>query len=344
MQPSEYKLSTKIKEYCAEIGRNSQLVQGPGGNISWKDGSTLYIKASGKWLANAKKEEIFVSVDLLDINRKISKNLFSDAPKVTGQSTLKPSIETMLHALMPHKIVLHLHAIEILAHLIRKNSLKDIERLVDSSIKWVFVDYFKPGDKLAEKICMQYQIRFDIDCIFLKNHGIVIGGESIERVDWILKKLISDLKNEMFVFKKNIKNKTLKDNFLFSGYSLIKDRKLNLLATNSILIRRLKESWSLYPDHIVFLGAKAFILERVEDLSIFNSHYSLPCFIFAIGIGVFESSATTKTQKEQLLCYYDVLTRQTISDELTSLSEFEISELLNWEAEKYRNNLSCVKS
>ena len=61
MQPSEYKISTKIKEYCAEIGRNSQLVQGPGGNISWKDGSTLYIKASGKWLANAKKEEIFAS-------------------------------------------------------------------------------------------------------------------------------------------------------------------------------------------------------------------------------------------------------------------------------------------
>jgi rhamnose utilization protein RhaD (predicted bifunctional aldolase and dehydrogenase) len=343
MQSPKYKLSTRIKEYCAEIADNPDLVQGPGGNISWKDNNTLYIKASGKWLADAKKEEIFVSVDLLDLNEKISSKLFAEKARVIDQSDLRPSIETMLHALLPHKIVLHLHAVEILALLIRKNPFKDIKKFVDPSIKWIFVEYYKPGDILAEKISMQYQKRVDIDCIFLKNHGVVIGGDSIERVDWILKKLILVLKSNLYVFEKDIKNNTLKHDFSIPGYSLSGDRKLNLLATNRTLIKRLKEDWALYPDHIVFLGAQACIIEKDEDLSIYNKDHPYPCFIFVLGVGVYESESISKAQQAQLNCYFNVVSRQKPSEKLTSLNEIEVTDLLNWDAEKYRQNFSSVK-
>ena len=46
-----------VREYCARIGANPLLVQGAGGNISWKEDHTLWIKASGTRLSNAKKEE-----------------------------------------------------------------------------------------------------------------------------------------------------------------------------------------------------------------------------------------------------------------------------------------------
>ena len=49
-----------IKAFCKKIGSNSLLVQGAGGNISWKEDDVLWIKASGMWLIDAVKENIFV--------------------------------------------------------------------------------------------------------------------------------------------------------------------------------------------------------------------------------------------------------------------------------------------
>ena len=58
-----------ISEYCERIGSNPLLVQGAGGNISWKEGDVLWIKASGMWLIDAIKENIFVSVSLKNIQQ-----------------------------------------------------------------------------------------------------------------------------------------------------------------------------------------------------------------------------------------------------------------------------------
>ena len=43
----------EVTDYCAHIGADPLLVQGAGGNVSWKEDGTLWIKASGKWLAGA---------------------------------------------------------------------------------------------------------------------------------------------------------------------------------------------------------------------------------------------------------------------------------------------------
>jgi rhamnose utilization protein RhaD (predicted bifunctional aldolase and dehydrogenase) len=46
-------LQASVINYCSTIGRDPLLVQGAGGNVSWKEGNTLWIKASGTWLADA---------------------------------------------------------------------------------------------------------------------------------------------------------------------------------------------------------------------------------------------------------------------------------------------------
>jgi len=46
------------------VGRDPQLVQGNNGNISLKLDGVLWIKASGKLLANAKQEDTFVPIEL----------------------------------------------------------------------------------------------------------------------------------------------------------------------------------------------------------------------------------------------------------------------------------------
>ena len=48
----------EIKELCALIGSDPLLVQGPGGNASLKERETIWIKASGSWLADAERKDI----------------------------------------------------------------------------------------------------------------------------------------------------------------------------------------------------------------------------------------------------------------------------------------------
>ena len=115
------------------------MVQGAGGNASWKVESTLWVKGSGTWLAEAAEKDIFIPVDLPHLQLAISNYDFSVIPKVKNESSFRPSIETLLHALMPHKIVIHLHAIEILAHLVRDNPEELFKRVFEHTPKKWFL-------------------------------------------------------------------------------------------------------------------------------------------------------------------------------------------------------------
>ena len=134
-----------VKAFCTLIGTDPLLVQGAGGNVSWKDDGILWIKASGTWLAEAESKDIFVPVNLIHLQSALSKQDFYVSPEMASSSDLRPSIETLLHALMPHRVVVHLHAVEILAHLVRTNARQKIQDLVGDAAKWILVDYFKPG-------------------------------------------------------------------------------------------------------------------------------------------------------------------------------------------------------
>ena len=59
-------------------------------------------------------------------------------------------------------------------------------------------------------------------------------------------------------------------------------------------------------------------------------------FIFIKNEGVYVIPDFSKAKSEQLICYYEILRRQPALSQLKSLSEAEILELLDWDAEKYR--------
>jgi len=329
-----------VKGYCTEISEDPLLVQGAGGNVSWKDGGVLWVKASGTWLANAENDDIFVPVDLMHLRTEIAEGKFTATPNIVGDTSLKPSIETMLHALMPQKIVVHLHAVEILAQLVRENPLIQIHKLVGDTVKWLFVDYIKPGADLAKNVSAQLAAHHDTDVVFLNRHGLVIGGESIDSIDIILKKLILQLKTKPRQFENNIPSEALRTDFLDISYILSSDSNVNKLATNTELISRIKNDWALYPDHIVFLGEKAIVVNGANDLLVEANSAARPNFLFVAGKGVYEHPLTTNAHRAQLRCYYEVLARQKKSEKLVSLSNFEVAELLNWESEKYRQNIN----
>ena len=109
----------EISTFCAKIGENRLLVQGAGGNASWKDFDTLWIKGSGTWLADAEKKDIFVPVNLSAIKNSICADKFDVKISSNQNYPYQPSIETVLHALMPQSIVLHLQISLIVGNILR---------------------------------------------------------------------------------------------------------------------------------------------------------------------------------------------------------------------------------
>lgn len=340
MIASDSSVEKQVKAFCAKIGDDPLLVQGAGGNVSWKDGSVLWVKASGMWLADAESKEIFVPVNLRPLQDALAKQDFSVSPEIASNSGLRPSIETLLHALMPHRVVVHLHAVEILAYLVRINARQKIQDLVGDAVNWIFVDYVKPGADLARAIAEELKSRPTAEVIFMASHGVVVGGANIDDITATMHTLNSKLQSKTSTFEPKISKATRKSDFLTRGYMPCSDREVNQLAIKEELIGRLRNEWALYPDHVVFLGAEATILERnFTILEIDDVLYNKPPFIFAVGEGVYESLSASPGQKSQLRCYYDVVSRLGGEEMLSAFSKLKVSELLSWDAEKHRIEL-----
>jgi rhamnose utilization protein RhaD (predicted bifunctional aldolase and dehydrogenase) len=332
-------IGKRVKAFCSQIGADPLLVQGAGGNVSWKDGDLLWVKASGAWLAQAELKEIFVSVNLPLLQTALKNQDFSVEPEVTGVSNLRPSIETLLHALMPQRVVVHLHAIEILAHLVQVNAKVKIKNLVGDAVKWIYVDYFKPGADLARSVSKQLAARSDADVVFMGNHGVVIGGDDVDDISSKLCTLIKILQTKFSQLPVETSPSAYKSEFLARRYVPCGDKEVSLIAKKDELINKLRHEWALYPDHVVFLGAEPAILEtnfRLSDME--EIARDAPPFIFACGNGVYQNLDATVAQTSQLRCYFDVIIRQSAFSKLTTLSDQQVSELLDWDAEKFRQS------
>lgn len=332
-----------IRQFCAELGQDPLLVQGAGGNVSWKDGDTLWIKGSGTWLANAKVTDIFVPVDLEKITISLSQGNFSVTPELITTSDLRSSIETILHALMPQKIVIHLHAINPLTYLVLQDAKNQIEE-ISKALHWksVFIEYFKPGAELAQAIDIAVKMQDGIRVLFLKNHGIVIGGDSILEVRSILEDMLkacpTTLSHELAKFPSKVTEVPVR---VKGVYRAFEDIEVQRLAQNPSLFSRLKSDWVLYPDHVVFLGVKAFTYNNWDNF--FSQHDGdqiFPELIFIKNDGVFIAPSFNLAKTAQLRCFYDVISRVSNEAALDPLNELEIAELLNWDAEKLRQKMS----
>ena len=334
----------EIEQMCVELGSNPLLVQGAGGNVSWKENDTLWIKASGTWLADAGHEDIFIPTNLVHIRKALSEDDFSIKPMVTSDSALRPSIETLLHALMPQRVVLHLHAIDILSHLIRDDCELNFKNILPKDMNYALVKYCKPGKDLAENVYQKIQSNEQINVVFLLNHGLVVGGESVLEVLQLLDNLLACLKTEIdseYFSRSFVEDGRATEKLNKHGYVPAEFSKFHALALNPSLSYLVENKWALFPDHVVFLGEKALIGDCDEvNTALMGIGSSRPAFIFCKGVGTFQHTSVTRAQVDQLHCFYDVIIRQRDISKINKLSEEDIGELLDWDAEKYRLSIA----
>lgn len=329
----------QVEAFCASAGANPLLVQGAGGNASWKDGDTLWVKASGTWLSDAQQQDIFVPVDLAALRVALDAGNYAVTPIVRGESTLRPSIETVLHALMPHQVVVHVHAIDVLAHLVQRDWQAAIAGRTRLQMRWVAAPYRKPGAELAAAVADALE-QGPADVVFLENHGVVIGGASVEQVDATL----TMLQEAMYLAPLPAGPGTAPDGTIAAGgavFTPLAAGPVHGLAQDPALFSHLGDAWALYPDHVVFLGAEAPAWNSAADFAeAVAGGAAIPEFAIIAGAGVYGQPGFGLAKQIQLQCYYDVLARVPAGAAVNTLSMQQIGELLNWESEKYRMRLA----
>src|SRR6266536_981296 len=178
----ELAVLNELRRMSARVGRNILLVQGAGGNSSVKHGDVLWVKASGTWLADAEDKDIFVPVSLSGARAALA-NGDERMPLAPGhaESSLRASIETSLHALMPHPVVLHVHSVNTIAWSVRSDAGDEFAARL-RGLAWRRLEYHHPGLPLAQAV-RQSLAQGPADVLILGNHGLVVGAATCEAAE-----------------------------------------------------------------------------------------------------------------------------------------------------------------
>ncbi len=175
------------------LGRDKSLVLHGGGNTSVKasaknafgeDEEILYVKGSG-WDLEKIEDGGFSPVRLAHLKRLASLPALSDPAMVnelvtnmTRASAPVPSVEAILHAILPYKYVDHTHADAVVTITNTVNGAARIREIYGDSV--VVIPYVMPGFDLARVCAEQFAQQAGPQTIgmVLLNHGIFSFGET----------------------------------------------------------------------------------------------------------------------------------------------------------------------
>jgi|SRR5579872_54565 len=330
-----------LRQLSARIGRNLSLVQAGGGNTSIKDGNTLWVKASGKWLVHAAEEDMFLPAPLDEILHGVDENREYKAEyKNSSGTVLRPSVETTMHAVLPHRVVIHVHSVTTIAWAVHPNAPEMLRPRLNG-LRWEWIPYIHPGLPLARRI--QESLASQPDVLILGNHGLVVGGQDCESAEGLL----AEVERRMYRVPRGAPEMDLAALAGIAGgagWHAAPDAEVHKLATDD-LSRQTAARGTMYPDHCVYLGPAAATLENGETISDALARYEArfqrkPIVLLAAGKGVLVSNAFTRSARELLICLARVTERLDASAPVHYLEDWQVAKLMNWDAEKYRIGLA----
>ncbi|NHF72330.1 class II aldolase/adducin family protein [Paracoccus xiamenensis] len=325
----------------ARIGGDVGLVQGAGGNTSLKDGATMWIKASGTWLADAATEPVMVPVDLAALRgRVLSGDLMeSEIAAMTlpgGPAGLRASVEAPFHALLPGRCVIHVHCVDTIAMAILADGQARLAQRLPG-VAWHWQPYVKPGVRLTMAMRAAGADRAAI--IVLGNHGLIVSADTPLEAE----ELIADMRHRLggdiapsqaaMPALPALEGTGYAPAQVPDGHDLALSQALCALAGNC----------AIAPDFVVFFGPSVPILQPGPDLPARLSALSaqplpLNAVVLVEGQGALIRTDAMRGTEALLAGYAQVLKRYLSNGggEIRYFSPAECAELLNWEAEKYR--------
>lgn len=330
-----------LRHMSARVGRNILLVQGAGGNSSIKDGDVLWVKASGTWLADAEAKDIFVPVSLGAARAALMQGDEKVPLAPNAGTTLRASIETSLHALMPHTVVLHVHSVNTIAWAVRSDAREELARRLEG-LAWRWLDYHHPGLPLAKAVNDTLADNA-VDVLVLGNHGLVVGAETCAAAE----ALVDEVERRLALAPRSAipaDEEALRSICAGTDYRPPKEPLSHSIGVDSYS-RAIATSGSLYPDHVVFLGPGLPVLQHGEDLRILAARGHAdglppPVALLVPGLGCVIRKDASGGAEAMLTCLGLVTCRLPLTAEVHYLTEENERALLNWDAERYRKQLT----
>jgi rhamnose utilization protein RhaD (predicted bifunctional aldolase and dehydrogenase) len=146
-----------------DVGRDPLLVQAGTGNTSLKLKGVLWIIASGKCLARAKLEKIPVPIDLRAARRYLERNQdIAAAYENRYHAELRPSIETARHAVLPHRVVVHVHSVNTIAWAVRQDAPAQLATRL-AGLDWQWIPFVPSGVPQRRKRLLAARQRQEFD-------------------------------------------------------------------------------------------------------------------------------------------------------------------------------------
>lgn len=193
-EAKEFKTDLDLRVYTSRLlGRDSSLVLHGGGNTSVKSSATnlfgetediLYVKGSGWDLATIEAEGFApVKMDMLLKMAELKELSDPDMVKyqrmaMTNPSAPNPSVEAILHAIIPFKYVDHTHTDAVVTITNTNGGEDKIKELYGDKV--LVIPYIMPGFVLAKLV---YDMTRDVDWsklegMVLLNHGLFTFADS----------------------------------------------------------------------------------------------------------------------------------------------------------------------
>ena len=282
------------------LGLEKKLVLHGGGNTSLKETqkdifnktiNVMHVKGSG-WDMSNLTEEGMPSVFLDPLIKTFKFKNMTDSNMVNflrnnllNSSSPNPSVETLLHAFLPHKYIDHTHSNAILSLVNLKNSNIILKNIFKN--KLAIVPYVMPGFNLA-KICSQiYKKDKNVEGLLLLNHGIftfastaedsynrmikyvTLAENYIKKCKLKYKKInIYNKKNNNNIdigklqnyFRKIYYNNT-KSKWVIKYNGSIEDVKFSNLKNLKIMFSK----GPVTPDHVIRIKSKPLIIESIKN-------------------------------------------------------------------------------
>ncbi len=173
------------------IGRDPMLVLRGGGNTSVKTSAAddlgaehdiIAVKGSGADMADMEPWGL-PAVKLDPLQKMRGLDALSDEAMVNVQrlnllnaAAPNPSVETLLHAFLPHKFVDHTHAAAVLSLVDQPDGQRLAREVYDGRMG--IVPYIAPGFALAKAAADVFDEKPDVEGLILHKHGIFTFGMS----------------------------------------------------------------------------------------------------------------------------------------------------------------------
>jgi len=359
------------------FGSDPSFVIAGGGNTSYKNEEMIWIKASGISLATI-DEKGFVSLSREKL-KGISKKKYSADPllresevkadlheAIVSPKELRPSVETSLHDLISYRYVVHTHPTKVNAVMCSNLAETSCRELFDD--KALFVPYTDPGYILfkvvAEAIRKFTESHgYEPKLIFLENHGVFVGANSTEEIEFIYAELMSTIDAKLrqqlpgtvrFDIKSVIIDRLAGLHPGYAGFSAIGFRSelTDWFLASEESFRKADKSFT--PDDIVYCKAHYLYIPAVqndaelfavtsEKIAAYFARFGyLPKVLAVQHLGVFGIEESLKSASNVLDVYENILKISFYTENFGGpkfMNDDQIAFIDNWEVENYRRKI-----